>query len=84
MILNPIRLIRRRRRFKQAVEDEVRFLRRAHGDQAHAAAVARINRPGLTEWGRRVSRAAAEQLRPGARQPSSKGGLAGILTPARR
>ncbi len=85
MTLNPIRLMRRRRRLQREVDDAVRFLRHAHGDQAYAVALARVGDPGLTGWGRQIAQGAADQLRSGApaRKASAKG-LVGILSLARR
>ena len=86
MTLNPIRLMRRRQRLQREVEDAVRFLRRAHGDQAYAVAVARVGDPGLTGWGRRIAEETARQLRGGGGAPRRKPatGLAGILSLAKR
>ncbi len=64
MTLNPFRLLRRRQRFNQAVEEEIWLLRRRHGDDAYAAALDKLQAPNLTRWGHRVMEAAAEQLKP--------------------
>jgi hypothetical protein len=61
--LNPIRFMRRRRRLRQAVDDEVYYLRRAHGGAAYTAAVFKLGRRDLTSWGRRVLKGAALELK---------------------
>ena len=61
-IPHPIKAIRRRRRLRRAVEDEAFYLRRIHGEGAHAAAMAKLQRTDLTHWGRRVVEGAARQV----------------------
>jgi hypothetical protein len=68
MTLNPIRLIRRRRRLRRAIEDEVFHLRRVHGEGAHAAALAQLGRPDLTSWGRKIVEGAARETLAGRRR----------------
>ena len=63
MTLNPLRYLRRRRRLRHAVEEEVFFLRRAHGEAAYDAALRKLERPDLTHWGREIVRGAARELR---------------------
>lgn len=69
MTLNPIRLIRRRRRLRRAIEEEVFHLRRVHGEGAHAAALAQLGRPDLTSWGRRIVEGAAKETMASRRRP---------------
>ncbi len=64
MMLNPIKLIRRRRRLRQAIEDEVFYLRRIHGEAAHAVAMEKLKRTDLTSWGRQVIEGSVKQLEP--------------------
>ena len=59
--LNPIRLVRRSRRLRRAIEEEVFYLRRFHGEGAHAAALEKLKRADLTSWGRKIVQGAAEQ-----------------------
>ena len=63
MDLNPIRYLRRRRRLRQAVEEEMFYLRRAFGDRAYEAAVEKLARQDLTHWGRDIVKGAARQLK---------------------
>jgi len=63
MTLNPFRLIRRRRRLREAIDDEVAHLRRVHGDGARDAALEKAKRTDLTKWGRQVVEGAAKRLR---------------------
>ena len=60
--LDPIRLMARRRRLRAAVQDEVYYLRRAHGRAALAAAMEKLHRPDLTSWGRRIMKDTIKQL----------------------
>ena len=61
MTLNPIKFIRRRRRLRRAIEEEVFHLRRVHGEGAHAAAQQQLGRPDLTSWGRKIVEGAAKE-----------------------
>lgn len=61
--LNPFRYLRRRRRLHLAVEEEVFFLRRTHGKDAYAMALAKLKRDDLTEWGRQIVKGAARELK---------------------
>ena len=63
MTLNPLRYLRHRRRLRHAVEEEVFFLRRAHGEAAYDAAVRKLARSDLTHWGREIVKGAARELR---------------------
>ena len=63
MTLNPLRYLRRRRRLRHAVEEEVFFLRRAHGAAAYEAALSKLGRPDLTDWGRQIVKGAARELK---------------------
>ena len=63
MDLNPVRYLRRRRRLRQAVEEEMFFLRRTYGDRAYEAAIEKLERPDLTHWGRDIVKSAARQLK---------------------
>ena len=63
MTLAPFRYLRRRRRLRQAVQDEVFFLRRAYGTGAYAAAVLKLTRTDLTRWGRLIVKSAARELK---------------------
>ncbi|MEI9965147.1 MAG: hypothetical protein WDM92_11015 [Caulobacteraceae bacterium] len=63
-IFNPVRYLRRRRRLNEAIEMEVAYLRRLHGEHAYAVAVEKHNRPTLTRWGRKVMKGVVKRLRP--------------------
>ena len=62
MILNPLRLYRRRRRLRREALDEAQFLRRRHGELALAAAREQLRRDDLTSWGRQVTETAIKLL----------------------
>jgi hypothetical protein len=63
MILNPLRMYRRRQRLERQALEEAQLLRRRHGDAAYLAALEKLRRPDLTWWGRKVVRRAIELLR---------------------
>ena len=63
MILNPLRLYRRRRRLKQEALEEAQYLRRRHGDAALEAVAEQLQRRDLTSWGREVMELARHYLR---------------------
>jgi len=63
MILNPLRLYRRRQRLLREALEEAQYLRRRHGDAAIAAAREELRRPDLTSWGHEVLRRAIKFLR---------------------
>ena len=54
MILNPLRLYRRRQRLLREALEEAQYLRRRHGDEAIEAAREQMRRPDLTSWGHKV------------------------------
>ncbi len=54
MILNPVRLYRRWLRVRSEAAEEATMLRRRHGEDALAAAKAKLARPDLSTWGRSV------------------------------
>lgn len=54
MVLNPLRLLRRYERIKREALDEAQILRLRHGDDAVAAAKAKLTRTDLTSWYRLV------------------------------
>lgn len=60
--INPLRYLRRRRRLQQEADEEALFLRRRFGDEAHRAAMEKLERPDLTSWGRQVVGEAARRL----------------------
>lgn len=62
MVLNPIRLLRRRERLKREALDEAQMLRRRHGDAACTAARAKLARTDLTTWHRQVVERAVQLL----------------------
>ena len=62
MNLNPIKLLRRHRRLRQAIEEETFYLQRIHGASAHDAALEKLKRDDLTAWGRQVVEGAAKRL----------------------
>jgi hypothetical protein len=62
MVLDPLRLFRRRRRLREAIDEEVWWLRRRFGADARATALEKLNRPDLTAWGRQVYAGAAKRL----------------------
>ena len=64
MTLNPFRLFKRWQRLRREVEQEVFYLRRQHGERAYEAALAEMERPELTSWGRQVMEEAARRLKP--------------------
>jgi hypothetical protein len=63
MILNPLRLYRRRQRLQREALEEAQHLRRRHGDAAIAAARDQLRRPDLTSWGHQVLERAIKYLR---------------------
>ena len=63
MILNPLRLYRRRQRLLREALDEAQHLRRRYGDAAIAEAREQLRRPELTSWGHRVLQQAIKLLR---------------------
>jgi hypothetical protein len=63
MILNPLRLYRRRQRLRREALEEAQHLRRRHGDDALAAARDQLRRSDLTSWGRQVIEAAIKLLK---------------------
>ncbi len=65
MTFNPVKLIRRRKRLHQAIHEEVHFLMRSYGAGAHSAALEKLQRPDLTNWGRQVLDGAARRLERG-------------------
>jgi hypothetical protein len=54
MILNPVRIWRRRQRLEREALEEAQFLRRRHGPAALEAAREQQRRPEVTSWGYRV------------------------------
>ena len=72
MTLDPIRFIRRRRRLRRAIEEEVFHLRRIHGEGAHAAALQQLGRPDLTSWGRRIVAGAVKETAVDPRHPNGR------------
>lgn len=67
MILNPLRLYRRRRRLRREALEEAQYLRRRHGDQALQAARDQLRRQDLTTWGHQVMEEAVRLLQRGPR-----------------
>jgi hypothetical protein len=65
MILNPMRLYRRHQRLMRDAREEAQNLRRRHGAQALEAARAKLQRPEITSWGRRVIQRAVKTLQTG-------------------
>ncbi|HEY8615540.1 hypothetical protein [Phenylobacterium sp.] len=63
MRVNPLRMWRRYRRLRREAADEAQFLRRRFGDDAVAAARAKLRRADVTSWGRAVLRRAIRILR---------------------
>ena len=59
---DPIRLIRRRQKLREAIDEEVWKLRRMHGERARETAREKLKRPDLTTWGRQVIGGAAKRL----------------------
>ena len=59
---DPIRLLRRRQKLRQAIDEEVWKLRRLHGDGARDTALRKLKRDDLTTWGRQVIGGAAKRL----------------------
>lgn len=62
MILNPLRLYRRRQRLLREAREEAQYLRRRHGEGAIAAAREQMRRPDLTTWGHQVLEQAIRYL----------------------
>ncbi len=65
MVLNPIRLWRRRERLRREAVEEAQMLRRRHGDDAPVAAKTKLSRTDLTTWHRQVVERAARLLETG-------------------
>jgi hypothetical protein len=63
MILNPLRLYRRRQRLLREALDEAQHLRRRYGDEAIEAARQQLRRKDLTSWGHQVLERAIKYLR---------------------
>ena len=63
MILNPLRLYRRRQRLLREALEEAQYLRRRHGDAALAEARNQLRREDLTSWGQKVLQRAIKYLR---------------------
>lgn len=63
MMLNPLRLYRRRQRLSREALEEAQYLRRRHGPDALHAAKEQLRRPELTTWGHQVLEKAIELLR---------------------
>jgi hypothetical protein len=63
MIINPVRLFRRLKRLRAAVDDEASHLRRLHGEHAARVAAEKLRARDLTRWGRLVMEGALRQLR---------------------
>jgi hypothetical protein len=63
MVLNPLRLWRRRRRLQRDALEEAQLLLRRYGAEALSVAEAKLQRSDLTRWGRAVIREAARHLR---------------------
>lgn len=63
MILNPLRLYRRRQRLMREALEEAQYLRRRHGDLAIEAAREQLRRADLTSWGHQVLEQAIRFLR---------------------
>jgi hypothetical protein len=63
MILNPLRLYRRRQRLRREALEEAQHLRRRHGNKALAAARDQLRRTDLTSWGRHVMETAVKLLK---------------------
>ena len=62
MIIDPFRWYRRQQRMRREAQEEVEHLRRRYGEGAVAAARAKLERPDLTRWGRRVLEQAIREL----------------------
>ena len=63
MMLNPLRLYRRRQRLNREALEEAQYLRRRHGPDAVRAAGEQLHRPELTSWGHQVLERAIEFLK---------------------
>jgi len=63
MILNPLRLYRRRQRLHREALEEAQYLRRRHGETALDEAREQLGRRDLTTWGRQVLEQAIKYLR---------------------
>lgn len=62
MILNPLRLYRRRQRLHREALEEAQYLRRRHADTALSEAREQLRRPDLTRWGHQVLQQAIKYL----------------------
>jgi hypothetical protein len=62
MILNPLRLYRRRQRLLREALEEAQYLRRRYGEEAIRAAREQLRRPDLTSWGHQVLERAIKYL----------------------
>ncbi|MDB5419334.1 MAG: hypothetical protein JWP50_2753 [Phenylobacterium sp.] len=63
MILNPLRLYRRRQRLLREALEEAQYLRRRHGAEALGAAHEQLRRPDITRWGHKVLERAIQYLK---------------------
>lgn len=63
MMLNPLRLYRRRQRLNREALEEAQYLRRRHGTDAVQAASEQLRRPDLTSWGHLVLERAIQFLK---------------------
>ncbi|MFC3071466.1 hypothetical protein [Phenylobacterium soli] len=63
MILNPLRLYRRRQRLRREALEEAQYLRRRHGEAAVDAARDQLRRSDLTSWGQQVMEQALKLLK---------------------
>ena len=63
MILNPLRLYRRRQRLRREALEEAQHLRRRHGEDAVRAAHDQLRREDLTTWGHQVIEEAVRLLK---------------------
>jgi hypothetical protein len=63
MIMNPLRMWRRRQRLEREALEEAQFLRRRFGPGALEAAREQQRRPEVTSWGYRVLDRAIQLLK---------------------
>ena len=63
LLLNPVRILRRRQRLEREALEEAQFLRRRHGEGALDAARDQQLRPEVTTWGYRVLDRAIQLLK---------------------
>ena len=63
MVINPLNMLKRARKFRARVREEVGFILERHGSRAREAALEELNRPGLSPARAKVLEAAVRSLK---------------------